>query len=498
MNSTTASPAAAASLSVGVSPRADSRKLSASEQAGPGDFQRMLTQAAEKKSAAQRQQTQQQQTHQQQTRQHESRQTEQRLLDNKRQESRLQESRAQDNRLQEQQRQASIGRSHAEEAMHSGRPSAAHDQAASPDDRVPSSSRQVPQETAADESSETTASSTFSDNPEKPEPVTTGSEPMSAQEAVGSAEPIVNNLPLLSGIGTPASVSLEEIAQSVIAYSTEHPVMGVSGVAVMRAEGAMPGRESAAGTLTGVLRSPQAAFYSNAAQLAPAEGATANTEGAMADDASVVSLGLGVAAVTRHLTGAAGAPQALDQLVTGGQLTEINAESGSSRETAPGSPLTAPGQAPDGKSAPLMGAPSNPSANVRGALGQPEWHNAIAERVAVMASKNLTSAEIQLDPPELGQLLVRVTLNQEQASVNFSSQNAAVREALDQTAQRLREMFDAEGLNLINVDVSDRSFRQQQQQDSSALAGSGAATEEESDAEPVVLRQGQGLIDQFV
>lgn len=127
--------------------------------------------------------------------------------------------------------------------------------------------------------------------------------------------------------------------------------------------------------------------------------------------------------------------------------------------------------------------------------GQPQWQTAIADRVAVMASQRITSAEIKLDPPELGQLQVRVTLNQEQASVSFVSQHAVVREALDQTAFRLREMFDAEGLNLVDVDVSDQSFQQQDQQ---AQSQDGGADQDEAALEPVVTKISQGLVDQFV
>ncbi|MBU3071179.1 flagellar hook-length control protein FliK [Aestuariicella sp. G3-2] len=134
----------------------------------------------------------------------------------------------------------------------------------------------------------------------------------------------------------------------------------------------------------------------------------------------------------------------------------------------------------------------------KGELGQPEWHNTVAEKVAVMATKNLSSAEIQLDPPELGQLQVRVTLNQDQASVSFASQHAVVREALDQTAVRLREMFDAEGLNLVDVDVSDQSFQQQRQHHENSSAEGGVIGSEEVSAEPVMAQRSVGLVDHFV
>lgn len=132
----------------------------------------------------------------------------------------------------------------------------------------------------------------------------------------------------------------------------------------------------------------------------------------------------------------------------------------------------------------------------KGALGQPQWHTAIAERVAIMASQRITSAEIQLDPPELGHLHVRVSLNQDQANVSFVSQHAQVREALDQTAFRLREMFQAEGMNLVDVDVSGQSFAQQQQ---SRGETEYAGVEGEEAQVPVqVLSVSDNLVDHFV
>ncbi|NHN39421.1 hypothetical protein G8764_19110 [Pseudomaricurvus alcaniphilus] len=136
--------------------------------------------------------------------------------------------------------------------------------------------------------------------------------------------------------------------------------------------------------------------------------------------------------------------------------------------------------------------------DVKGAVGQPEWHTAVAERVAIMATKRLSSAEIQLDPPELGQLQVRVTLNQDQASVSFASQHAVVREALDQTAFRLREMFEAEGFNLLDVDVSDQSFQQQGQQQQQLADGGVAGEADGAGAEVETLAVSNQLVDHFV
>lgn len=101
------------------------------------------------------------------------------------------------------------------------------------------------------------------------------------------------------------------------------------------------------------------------------------------------------------------------------------------------------------------------------AMGQPGWNQAVGEKVLWLAAQNLSSAEIRLDPPELGPMQVRITIQNDQANVSFSSPHLVVREALDQSATRLREMFAEQGLNLADVNVSDQSFARQQARDES-------------------------------
>jgi flagellar hook-length control protein FliK len=113
-------------------------------------------------------------------------------------------------------------------------------------------------------------------------------------------------------------------------------------------------------------------------------------------------------------------------------------------------------------------------------IGQPVpmqqggWSEAMVDRVMVMSSQNLKSAEIQLDPAELGRLEVRISMNQEQSQVTFASPHAGVREALDSQMHRLRELFAQQGMNLLDVNVSDQSLNrgwQGQGQDSGSGRG---------------------------
>ncbi|BBB25175.1 flagellar hook-length control protein FliK [Amphritea japonica] len=104
--------------------------------------------------------------------------------------------------------------------------------------------------------------------------------------------------------------------------------------------------------------------------------------------------------------------------------------------------------------------------------GMPAWGQAVNDRVMMMASKNGQFAEIQLDPPELGSLQVKLQVKNEQVSVVFNTPHGSVREALEQNMPRLREMFAEQGLNLSESSVHDQSEGQQRREsDDSDAAG---------------------------
>lgn len=92
------------------------------------------------------------------------------------------------------------------------------------------------------------------------------------------------------------------------------------------------------------------------------------------------------------------------------------------------------------------------------AMQQGAWSEAVVDRVMWLSSQNLKSAEIQLDPAELGRLEVRIEMNKDQAAqVTFISANANVRDQLEGQMQRLRDMFTQQGMGQLDVNVSDQS-----------------------------------------
>jgi len=120
-----------------------------------------------------------------------------------------------------------------------------------------------------------------------------------------------------------------------------------------------------------------------------------------------------------------------------------------------------------------------PVANAPLAMHQSGWTDEVVNRVMYLSSANLKSAEIQLQPAELGRLDISVKMSaDQQAQVTFMSGHAIVREALESQSGRLREMFAQQGMGQVDVNVSDQSRgwqgqEQQQQNQARGVSGTG-------------------------
>ncbi|PPK74445.1 flagellar hook-length control protein FliK [Methylobacter tundripaludum] len=103
-------------------------------------------------------------------------------------------------------------------------------------------------------------------------------------------------------------------------------------------------------------------------------------------------------------------------------------------------------------------------------LSHPEWNKDLGERIVWMNSRAIPSAEIRLNPPHLGPISVRVDVSDDQATVVFTAQHAAVRETLEASIPKLREMMSAQHLNLAEVNVSQGSASDQGRSQSQSFA----------------------------
>lgn len=121
-------------------------------------------------------------------------------------------------------------------------------------------------------------------------------------------------------------------------------------------------------------------------------------------------------------------------------------------------------------------------------LSHPEWNKDLGERIVWMNNRAIPAAEIRLNPQHLGPISVRVDVADDQATVVFTAQHAAVREVLEASIPKLREMMSAQQINLVDVNVyqgghSSDSGRSQAQNfaqgfaDSQRQGGAGSAAD---------------------
>jgi flagellar hook-length control protein FliK len=119
-----------------------------------------------------------------------------------------------------------------------------------------------------------------------------------------------------------------------------------------------------------------------------------------------------------------------------------------------------------------------------------------------MLGNNRQQADLVLTPPQLGRVEVSLTMNGDQATAIFTSPNPAVREALEASLQRLREVLADAGVSLGQAQVGSESPSQSSRKD-----GRGVGVDEGvryASAAPLAGLQatamagaGRGMIDIF-
>ena len=109
-------------------------------------------------------------------------------------------------------------------------------------------------------------------------------------------------------------------------------------------------------------------------------------------------------------------------------------------------------------------------------LSHPEWNKDLGDRIVWMNNRAIPTAEIKMNPQNLGPISVRIDVNQEhQANIVFTAQHAVVREAIEASIPKLREMMGAQQLDLVNVNISQNSTSGQGQPQSFAQMADGGS-----------------------
>ncbi|EMD9443439.1 flagellar hook-length control protein FliK, partial [Burkholderia cepacia] len=221
----------------------------------------------------------------------------------------------------------------------------------------------------------------------------------------------------------------------------------------------------------------------------PAAGATASAPASTASTGATAPLTPKAPTFDRTLADAKGAlaPQQTPTQATAQALqANANAQSGEQHALAAAGDATDPAASATlaaGATAaaatqanlqlsPAAGAIAAANAHVLAPhVGTPDWTDALSQKVVFLSNAHQQSAELTLNPPDLGPLQVVLRVADNHAHALFVSQHAQVRDAVEAALPKLREAMESGGLGLGSATVSDGGFASQQQNPQSSFAG---------------------------
>ncbi|MES2090830.1 MAG: flagellar hook-length control protein FliK [Pseudomonadota bacterium] len=153
-----------------------------------------------------------------------------------------------------------------------------------------------------------------------------------------------------------------------------------------------------------------------------------------------------------------------------------------SAEMMRGAAVGGPGGSVQGTAAPTSETLATP-------LNSPEFPQALAERVGMWVKSagegGSLSAELHLNPAEMGPISIKISMDGQTAQVDFSAAAAETRRAIEGSLQMLSDALDEAGLRLGGSGVSDQSAQQ----------SFGQASDQNS-GRPAWMAAGQGLGDE--
>jgi flagellar hook-length control protein FliK len=134
--------------------------------------------------------------------------------------------------------------------------------------------------------------------------------------------------------------------------------------------------------------------------------------------------------------------------------------------------------------------------------GKTGWDTAISQKVVWMVGGAQQSATLTLNPPDLGPLQVVINVNNNQADATFISDNAEVRQALQDGMANLRDKMNESGVQLgqTNVNSGSQQFQQASQQKNSLVSlktNDSAPNIEHASSASTLIKVSNGLVDTF-
>ncbi|MBA0207625.1 flagellar hook-length control protein FliK [Pectobacterium brasiliense] len=108
-------------------------------------------------------------------------------------------------------------------------------------------------------------------------------------------------------------------------------------------------------------------------------------------------------------------------------------------------------------------APQAASAQLNAPFGSPQWQDTLGQQIIMFSRNGQQTAELRLNPQELGALHISLKIDDNQAQIHLASANSQVRSALEAALPHLRNAMAESGINLGQSSVGSDSSAWQQQ-----------------------------------
>ncbi len=134
-------------------------------------------------------------------------------------------------------------------------------------------------------------------------------------------------------------------------------------------------------------------------------------------------------------------------------------------------------------------------------LGDDGFDQAIGARLGWLADQKIGHAHIRLSPDDMGPVDVRLQLNGDKVHASFSSPHVDVRQALESSLPRLRELLGEQGFQLAHADVGHQApggdGNASGQAGSGSMAGDGEPSPGDASMSSAQLIRQRGLLDAY-
>ena len=154
-------------------------------------------------------------------------------------------------------------------------------------------------------------------------------------------------------------------------------------------------------------------------------------------------------------------------------------------------------------SAPSAAAQAAVQTQLATPLDHPAWGSELGQKLVWMVADKLHVAEMHINPPQLGPVDIKLTVDGNETTAVFTSPHSEVRQVLESSLPKLREVLAESGIMLGNASVTadsprDGSAFAQPQQRMPRLGGdAGPGMEQESMRPAAAPVRGRGLVDLF-